>query len=123
MRFIERIRLGEEIPRTHRLAWYDHGRRRAVCFPLGLHWLMIIARRLWLLTYTHSRPDRLERLAAPIARQRDEAEADLRQALEFCRELKREWEWKANHRKHHRRAFLALSVFIEAHTTDRPVKP
>lgn len=42
---------GEQVPRLHRVAYYDWGSRRAICYPLGLHWAVSFVRWLWHLTY------------------------------------------------------------------------
>ena len=37
----------DRLPFGYRVAYYDHVRGRFVCYPIGLHWLARLRRRLW----------------------------------------------------------------------------
>lgn len=51
---------GGAIPWTHRYVWRDPYRNGSVCLPMGIHWAVRTARRLW--WWTHQwRPDAWER--------------------------------------------------------------
>jgi len=69
-----RLRDGEAAPPCYRIAWYDYRIRRAVCYPVGIHWIAWAVRWLWTWTYKQPRPDAWERACAEIrAQARDEA--------------------------------------------------
>lgn len=41
------VKPGERIPRGYGIAWDDPARYAAVCAPIGLHWILGTARRLY----------------------------------------------------------------------------
>ena len=51
MKFVERIREGEPIPWTHRVAWYNWLCRYRVCWPLGLHLIARVVRWCWVQSF------------------------------------------------------------------------
>jgi hypothetical protein len=60
------VRDNEATPTLYRLAWYDYQIRRAVCYPLGIHWIAWAIRWLWMWTYRQTWPDAFERACADI---------------------------------------------------------
>ena len=84
----------------YRIAWYDHPRRRAVCYPVGLHWLAWAVRWIWMWTYRRTRPDAWERACADI---RAEVQAEYREKIDKLR-----WENERLRREASRGAFLRL---------------
>ena len=59
-----RIRENERTPALYRIAWYDYCCRRAVCYPLGIHWIAWAIRACWHWTYKQTWPDAWERACA-----------------------------------------------------------
>lgn len=57
---------GEGATSLYRIAWYDYPRRRAVCYPVGIHWIAWAARWLWMWTYRQTWPDAWERACGEI---------------------------------------------------------
>lgn len=57
--------LGQEMPRGYRIGYYDVIRQVAYLFPVGIHWLVGLAIRVWDLTFLCSESKR-EKLAWSI---------------------------------------------------------
>ncbi|HVN79662.1 MAG TPA: hypothetical protein VMW38_11745 [Terriglobia bacterium] len=60
---ISRLQLigqGEMLPRFYRVAYYDPCRELAVCFPFGIHWIVMFAHWLYEATIIYN-PTRLEK--------------------------------------------------------------
>lgn len=57
----ELIAAGERLPRGYRIAYLDFMRGRAAAYPIGIHLIVRLARRLWEATFRYS-PSRLEKL-------------------------------------------------------------
>lgn len=53
------LRQGEVIPSTHRVAYYDFLRDFAICYPVGIHLLVRLARRIWEWSFKYS-PSKME---------------------------------------------------------------
>ena len=51
MAFVERVRLGERIPWSHRIAWRDWPSGDDVCWPVGVHWIARLVRWFWLRSF------------------------------------------------------------------------
>lgn len=60
MKLVKYVKQYEMIPTGYRIAWMDFYRHQGVCFPLGIHWLAMLIRRVWIWTYRWPRPDWLE---------------------------------------------------------------
>jgi hypothetical protein len=61
LRLVHHVDRGQLVPVTHRVAYLDVYRGSAVALPVGLHWPVRWARRLWEWSFRY-RPSALERL-------------------------------------------------------------
>jgi len=68
-----RIACGEMIPRGYSVAYWDHPRGGAVVFPFGVHYLVMLCRRVWQWSFWY-RPSWIERLQDDLRIARDNAE-------------------------------------------------
>jgi len=59
---------GEMIPRGYRVVYYDVMRQVAWCYPIGLHYVAILIRRVWIWTYVWPNQDWLEKHDLEIER-------------------------------------------------------
>lgn len=54
---------GEMMPRGYRIAYMDHMRRRDVCYPIGIHLIARLIRRIHEWSYRY-RPSAMERMVS-----------------------------------------------------------
>lgn len=48
-------------PKLYRLSYFDCERSRYVLYPIGIHWIVMVARRVWEWSF-YSKPSKLEKL-------------------------------------------------------------
>lgn len=53
------VQLGEQTPAYYRIAWYDWFEYRGVAYPIGIHLMMKLLRRLWEWSHQY-RPSKIE---------------------------------------------------------------
>ena len=72
--------MGERLPRGYRVAWPDWQRNRDVCYPFGLHLILMLGRWLYHASY-YERWDELDTLRVRCVR--------LAETIEYCCEMHR----------------------------------